>query len=246
MDSHLSVGKIWDEKWKDFNVAEFVKRGMEIDLWITFHKQIIEKYAERVDSRGLFLEAGCGMGYWCFYVSEKYKIKSVGVDIAPKTIAKLNDHCRKEKHTLASFLVDDLNNSNLPKNKFDMFVSLGVIEHFEDSGCMMRNLYNLLKPGGIGIITVPNLYSFHTITRPFLQLLGKWNIGYEKSFSPKKLKNLSLSNSFKIVEYGILPSGDMFGCFLNSIPVIGKIFKKISLFIEKRQNIFSFISFVVV
>ncbi|MFH1744578.1 MAG: class I SAM-dependent methyltransferase [bacterium] len=242
MNKNLTVGEIWDKRWENIDVNKFKDNAFKHDPWTKHHKPIIEKYIKEIDRNGVFFEAGCGMGHWCFHVSEKYGIKSVGVDVAEETIDKLQKNC----HNLARFAVDDLNKSKLESDSFDMLISLGVIEHFKDSGLMMKNLYRVLKPNGIGIITVPNVYSVHTITRPILQLLNKWDIGYEKSFSPKKLKNLSLSNGFKIVEYGVLPSGDMFGCFLNNIPLVGKIFEKISLFIEKRQNIFGFISFVVV
>jgi SAM-dependent methyltransferase len=236
------IGEIWDRKWKQLDIGEFKENALEYDLWTIHHQPIIDKYAEKVGKNGIFLEAGCGMGYWCFYVSEKYGTKSIGVDIAEEIIFKL----RERRTELVDFTVDDLNNSKLESDYFDMLISLGVIEHFKDSNQMMRNLHKILKHGGIGIITVPNVYSFHTITRPFLQFFGKWDVGYEKSFSPKKLKELSRENNFKIIESGILPSGEMFGLFLNNVPFLGKFFRKLSFFIENRQDTFGFISCVVV
>lgn len=238
------IGGIWDKKWNNLDIGDFKRNSFLEDNWTLSHKEIIDKYLKRVKKDGVFLEAGCGMGHWCFYASEKYKIKSVGVDVAQKTIARLNDY--RAGDSLTSFLTDDLNDSKLQNNYFDMFVSLGVIEHFKDHRPMMKNLNRILRPGGVGIITTPNVYSLHTLTRPILRFWGKWDIGYEKSFSPNKLKQMSREAGFKVLERGVLPSGELFGCFLNSLPALGKIFKKASLLIEKTQNIFGFISFVVV
>lgn len=246
MSVKSSIGEIWDQKWGRLDVAKFKDTAFRDDLWTLYHQPLIEKYLKRMGRGKVFLEAGCGMGQWCFYVAEKYKIRSVGVDIAEETIKKLNDYCDKSDSNLVSFMVDNLNDSKLDSCFCDMFISLGTIEHFKDSGPMMRNLYRLLKPNGLGIITVPNIFSLHTATRPFLRLFNKWNIGYEKSFYPKQLKRLSLEAGFEIVECGILPSGEIFGSFINGIPFLGNIFKKLSLLIENKQSIFGFILFIVV
>lgn len=246
MNKKLIVGEIWDDKWEKLDIHIFKEEAFKRDPWTISHKPVIEKYIKKINKNGVFLEAGCGMGQWCFYVAEKYGLKSFGVDVAEKTIQKLNDYCGKLNNNLINFIVDDLNDSKIESRFCDMFVSLGVIEHFQDPKPMLKNLHRLLKPGGIGIITVPNVYSMHSITRPILQILNRWDIGYERSFSPRELKNLSLNSGFKIIECGILPSGEIFGSFINSFPFMGGFFRKFGLFIEKKQNIFGFISFVVV
>lgn len=240
----LSVGEIWDRKWGKVDIDKFRCQSFFADRWTIYHKSLIERYLKKLNKNSVFLEAGCGLGHWCFYISEKYKIKSIGVDIAEETIKCLNNY--NNKNSLASFLVDDLNSSHLANNCCDMFISLGVIEHFEDSTPMMKTLYRLVKPGGVGVITVPNVYCVQTFTRPLLQRLGKWDIGYEKSFSPKSLREIVLSVGFDIIEDGILPTGELFGSFLSYIPFVGKIFRRISYFIESRQSIFGFFLFVVV
>lgn len=246
MKKHQSISEVWDHKWENFNIERHAKESLKFDTWTRNHKPIIDKYLKRLNKGGIFLEAGCGIGQWCFYASRKYNIKSIGVDIAEKTINRLNLFLKSHKNNLISFIIDDLNNSVLSDNYCDMFVCLGVIEHFKDSEPMMRTLHRLLKPEGVGIITVPNVYSTHTFARPILKILNKWDIGYEKSLSPNSLKKLSIKSGFKVVECGVLPYGEIFGFFLNSLPIIGNLFKELSYFIEKRQNILGFVSFVVV
>ena len=246
MRDSIKTSKIWDKRWASENVSLFIKNSFFTDAWTLHHKKLIDKYLTKLNPNSIFLEAGCGLGQWCFYVSQKYKIRSVGVDIANETIEKLNEYCKTHKNKLVSFLIADLNTNSLPSNHYDMFVSLGVIEHFEDSKPMMDNLHRILKQGGFGIVTTPNLYSLHTITRPIAKIIGRWDIGYEKSFSPDSLRLLAIDSGFRVVEYGVLLSGELFGTFLNKLPLIGNFFLNLSYFLEKRQKTFGFISYIVV
>ena len=239
--------EVWDKFYQRFTIEEFIKESLATDRWTIHHKPIIDKYLSQLNKTSIFLEAGCGLGQWCYYVANNYGIQAIGVDIAEETIRKMNEYlaCSKSKAKVA-FICDDLNNAKLDEELADMFISLGVIEHFADSRPMMRSLFKILKPGGVGLITVPNIYSIHTMTRPILQLLNKWEIGYEKSFSPTALKELSIDAGFKVIEGGVIPSGEMFGCFLNALPILGKYIEKLSLRIERNQSTFGFISYVIV
>jgi len=238
------TGEVWDERWKGIDLNKFHDRSFVDDKWTLFHKSLIEKYLNKLKSGSVFLEAGCGLGQWCFYASEKYNTRSIGVDVAEETINKLNEHNpRKEQ---VGFVVDNLNDSKLEDGLCDMFISLGVIEHNRDSVPMLKTLYRLTKPGGVGVVTVPNLYCMHVITRPILQFLGKWNIGYEKSFSNKSLKKIASSVGFEVIEDGLLPTGELFGNTSINLPLVGRLFKSLSFFLERRQKIFGFLAFVVV
>ncbi|OHC66061.1 MAG: hypothetical protein A2040_03705 [Rhodocyclales bacterium GWA2_65_19] len=239
--------EVWDKFYKRFVIDEFIKNSFATDRWTIHHKSMIDKYLSRLNKNNIFLEAGCGLGQWCYYAANNYGIDAVGVDIAEETMRKMNEYsANSNSKAKVVFICDDLNNTKLDAESADMFISLGVIEHFVDSRPMMRGLFRILKPGGIGLITVPNTYSIHTITRPILQLLNQWEIGYEKSFSPGSLKDLSIGVGFKVIEGGIIPSGEMFGCFLNAIPILGKYIGELSLRIERSQNTFGFISYAIV
>jgi len=156
----------------------------------------------------------------------------------------LNSRYVKEHElTNVTFINDDLNKTKLPTKYCDVFVSLGVIEHFKDSKPMLKSLHKILKTEGIGLITVPNLYSMHTFTRPILKLIGKWAIGYEKSFTPEGLRRICKACGFSIKEIGVLPTGCLFGLYLTSLfPAL----QKISYWIENKQNTFGFVTYVLV
>jgi len=49
----------------------------------------------------------------------------------------------------------DLTRCPLPDNSLDVAVLLNVLEHIEDDALAVRQLYRILKPGGIAVIEVP-------------------------------------------------------------------------------------------
>jgi 2-polyprenyl-3-methyl-5-hydroxy-6-metoxy-1,4-benzoquinol methylase len=58
----------------------------------------------------------------------------------------------------------DLNNAlPSPDGSFDVIVSSEVIEHLENPRAMYRDLFRLLKPGGLLIVTTPNQESIRSL-----------------------------------------------------------------------------------
>lgn len=51
---------------------------------------------------------------------------------------------------------EDVFATSFPMDSFDVVYSVGVIEHFEDPRAIVRRHYELLRPGGVAIITIPN------------------------------------------------------------------------------------------
>lgn len=240
-----SINIIWDSVWSKFQLEDFVDVDKINDLWTSFHLEILKKQIMALPANSRFLEAGCGLGQWCFYAN-KLGHEAVGADIAEDIINRLNEFIRgKPEYKNMRFLVDDLCNSKLESNQFDLILSLGVIEHFRDSSLMLEELRRLLKPGGKVFISVPNIFAMQTITRPLTELFGIWSIGYEKSFSPASLKKQIRDAGFILDRFGILPSGYIFGRFLNSLPFVGRLVKKIGYWIETRQKLFGLYIYVI-
>lgn len=243
--SEKEIDKIWDSRWSRYKLENVVDLTKINDPWTTFHIDILKKEISTLRPNSLFLEAGCGLGQWCFYVN-KFGHRAVGVDIAKDIIKNLNEFIRgKKEYENIKFLVDDLTHSKLEGNQFDFIVSLGVIEHFRDSKPMLKELYRLLKSNGRILISVPNVFALHTITRPLTKLLGIWKIGYEKSYSRRKIIEEIEEVNFRLIESGILPSGQLFGRILTSIPLFGRLLTAISYFIETKQSMFGLYIYVI-
>ena len=91
------------------------------------------------------LEAGCGTG-----VLAKY-CKSLGNDVYA---------CDLKNYGLPKnikFSVQDLNNKVTYKDStFDVIVASEVLEHLENGWEFMREMYRILKPNGVMIVSTPN------------------------------------------------------------------------------------------
>ena len=95
------------------------------------------------------LEIGCGEGYGASILSplakkytgiDKYKTANTenlkGVDFIQMTVPYLN---------------------GFKDNTFDVIVSFQVIEHIKQDDIYISEIYRVLKPGGLAILTTPNI-----------------------------------------------------------------------------------------
>ncbi len=100
---------------------------------------------------GKIVEAGCGLGRFVKYLSDKgYDIE--GIEYSEETVRNV-----KKIAPELNIIQGDIINMPYRTESVDGIVSLGVIEHFI-SGCNepLKEMYRVLKYGGIAIITVPS------------------------------------------------------------------------------------------
>ncbi len=196
-----------------------------------------------LEEKSKILEAGCGIGYWVFWLSEQGH-EAVGIDISDKAISIAKNYAKKNNIKACSFLNADVRTIPFKKNYFDYIFSFGVIEHFKDPSSILSEFYRVLKPGGKIFISVPNLYSLHSLKRPIVRLLGRWGVGYEKSYSPMTISKTIEASGFTMSKCDIMPGEEFFGCWPRYIPFIGeylyKRFRKLSLYLESKQKLIGF------
>jgi len=102
-----------------------------------------------------YIEIGCAPGKMLAYVASVLKAEASGLDYSESGVAK----CRKLFDALglkANLYHDDLFNHHLPLASFDIVTSFGVIEHFDDARLVVQKHLDLVKPGGMALIAVPN------------------------------------------------------------------------------------------
>ncbi len=114
----------------------------------------IERYrfAARYARPGRLLDMACGVGYGTrLLVDECPRITATGVDISEHAVGYANEHYRAER---VAFAVHDAMQYADPDG-FDTIVSLETIEHVPDPPGLIRHLFDLLKPGGVLVGSVP-------------------------------------------------------------------------------------------
>ena len=101
------------------------------------------------------LDAACGEGYGSRLLANWGASEVVGVDISAEAIASAQQHFSSPN---VKFIQNDA--ETLPRhfelNSFDLIVSFETIEHVQDPELFLRNIRDLLKPGGVVAISCPN------------------------------------------------------------------------------------------
>jgi ubiquinone/menaquinone biosynthesis C-methylase UbiE len=150
---------VWDNWWGGITPLS------EIRMWDYYGgRQWITKYVPRY---GKSIEGGCGVGRWVFLL-RRFGIDIEGVDFSDNVIEKLK-LVKEDIEPQAKFIKGDVTKLPYPDNSLSGYISLGVVEHFiEGPQKPMAEAFRALRPGGIAIISTPNI-SFSVAKRRITQ-----------------------------------------------------------------------------
>lgn len=102
-----------------------------------------------------YIEIGCAPGKMLAWVASALKAEVTGLDYSEPGITK----CRALFNALslkANLFHDDFFDHHLPLASFDVVASFGVIEHFDDARPAVQRHLDLVRPGGVALIAIPN------------------------------------------------------------------------------------------
>jgi len=120
-----------------------------------------------------------------------------GFDISSGIIEEACSTMKKEKLN-ATFKYGDVRKIPFEDNQFDFFYSMGTVEHTPQYETSIKELYRILKPGGIGIIGVPN--RLRNWTFKVLSKVNMFPYGYEKHFTKKEFRTVLEKCGFEVLE----------------------------------------------
>jgi SAM-dependent methyltransferase len=117
-----------------------------------------------VRSGARVVDVGAGEGYFSKMVGDRV---SAELGRAPDTVLSACD-LFPEYFRYQGVTCDPINaDGSLPyaDGEFDVACSLEVIEHIKDQFAFMRELFRVVKPGGIAIVSTPNVLNLNSRVR---------------------------------------------------------------------------------
>lgn len=102
------------------------------------------------------LDAGCGTGWFSKIAVDRGGVVT-SMDLGEKLLSKVAMKCNSER------IVGSILEIPFSDNFFDFVVSSEVIEHVPDPYKAMQELFRVLKPGGIMVLTTPNKFWYFAV-----------------------------------------------------------------------------------
>jgi ubiquinone/menaquinone biosynthesis C-methylase UbiE len=121
---------------------------------------VLSLILSHVEKGAKILDLGAGTGYFSSLLYNTLKSKSLN----PEEIIQASDYYPENfKFDKLSCQFGDFN-TGLPyeDNTFDVVCSIEVIEHIEDQFQLMREIFRIIKPGGILVLTTPNIMNINS------------------------------------------------------------------------------------
>ena len=164
--NELTESEFWDQYWKNIALPATVDIRNSFDRCLA---NSLERIISTYGLSGRLLEIGAAPGKWLNYF-EIAGLCVVGIDYSEQgvTATKLNFNFLN-MGSAEIWNSDFLNMA--PKQEFDVVVSFGFIEHFDDAASILLKHAAWLRPGGYLIIGVPNFRFFHGFIQKHLDPL---------------------------------------------------------------------------
>jgi SAM-dependent methyltransferase len=191
------IGTYYPRNYAPFRLAE---RAASSKLWGWIYRaklrpriRVVERYAQG----GSLLDVGCAGGAFLAALDHRrgWHLQGVELDADSATFAR-------DRLGLDVFS-GTLEEAAFPENTFDVITLWDVLEHFHDPRASLDEIFRVLKPGGVVIVSTPNEKSLDA------RLFGRYWIGLD---APRHLHVFSTETLSDIVARVGFVTEDLF-CF---------------------------------
>jgi len=146
------------EQWNSYYQNRELPKKMDMKkykyyLFDKFFKAHLDKGKKRI------LEVGCGCSPYLPYFHKEFGYEVYGLDYS-KVGCQLAQENLRLLNTTGKIYCEDIMNTSLPNEFFDIIFSSGVIEHFDSPLIILKKMVELLRPNGILITFIPNTTNF--------------------------------------------------------------------------------------
>jgi cyclopropane fatty-acyl-phospholipid synthase-like methyltransferase len=192
----------WENLWEsDSDAKAFDPNASGIHQWVNqgFHTYFSHLF-KPTDTKGKkLLEVGCGGSIWLPYFSKEYDFKISGLDYSEQGCMLAKKILENEDVSGKIIYADLFKPAPKMVAAFDIVISFGLVEHFENTGACIKAIKKYLAPGGLLITFIPNMAGF----TGFLQkVLNKQVYDLHVVMNNKSLKSAHREAGLSIDEGG--------------------------------------------
>jgi SAM-dependent methyltransferase len=184
---------------------------------------VIMKYLKQDDR---ILDIGCGSGTLSFFFAAMGN-RVCGIDVSKRAIESCTRSSRFLKLNKTSFKIMDFPNV-IPSETYDFVILCEVLEHLKEDSKALEKIFDLLKPGGIAVISTPSKNA-PLFRMGRVQEFDK-RVGHLRRYDLSELISISKRAGFIVLEAkkteGILRN------FLFVNPWAGRLVRYIKFFIS--------------
>ena len=148
---------------------------------------------------GTIIDIGCGWGA-LLYNAQKHGMNVIGFEFTEHNVKYAREVLKIDIRQ------EQFSDSDIPDNSADIITMSHVLEHVPDPVKLVKNIFRVLKPGGIFFCVVPNFQSLCSayLGEKWEWLDRNWHYSY---FSPDSLDSLFKKSGLSVVKCSTV-SGD--------------------------------------
>jgi SAM-dependent methyltransferase len=136
---------------------QWQNRSLDDELAMCDERTLADIFEAHLPREGLILEAGCGLGAWVKWLNGHGR-SAIGLD----RYADIVRRARELGVDVRQGEITDLR--EFATGSLAAYVSLGVIEHFEQGPApAIREALRVLRPGGVAVFTTPAATALRTL-----------------------------------------------------------------------------------
>jgi len=162
----------WEDYWAK------VKLPDTVDLNFSFERCLARALKKNLpDVKGDVLEVGCAPGRWLAFMEKEFGLRPSGIEYSEAGL-----EATKKNFEMLGIASGEIHQGDFfqveLKKEFDVVMSFGFIEHFDDVDDVVERHLRWLKPGGTLILGVPNMRGVYSGIQKVLDqsVLDKHNL----------------------------------------------------------------------
>jgi SAM-dependent methyltransferase len=132
------------------------------------YHEVFERHLPKSNGELELLELGCGTSRWLPYFARHFGFRVSGLDYSEVGCNAAREILNRDGVTGTVLHGDVFNPASDFENRFDVVISLGLVEHFRDTGSALRSFARFAKPGGLVVTTVPNMAGWQGVVQKHL------------------------------------------------------------------------------